>query len=177
MNFHDWHSYTSCSWERQDWLWLGTLPEGPLEPSERSGYNQRFAIIAGTGELGRKVLEKIELYPELGIQVTGFLTRSGENVGETIRGIPVIGVYEDLDKILAEERVDVFWVAVPIQEYDCLESILKKVRGGIPDVKVVPGALEFLSLRGGVDELDGLAHCQPAELTPVRLEPGFQEDL
>lgn len=132
------------------------LARRTLKTFRKKGYNQRFAIIAGTGELGRKILEKIELYPELGIHVTGFLTRSGENVGETIRGIPIIGVYDDLDRILGEHRVDVFWVAVPIQEYDCLETLLKKVRGGTPDIKVVPGALEFLSLRGGMDELDGL---------------------
>ena len=66
----------------------------------KRGYNQRFALIAGTGELGQKVLEKIELYPELGIQVIGFLTRQIEEVGKKIKNIPVLGVYEDLDKIL-----------------------------------------------------------------------------
>jgi Undecaprenyl-phosphate glucose phosphotransferase len=132
------------------------LTRRTLRSFRKKGYNKRFAIVAGTGELGRKVLEKIELYPELGIQVTGFLTRNQNEVGGSIRGIPVVGVYEDIDRILAGTRVDIVWVAIPIREYDCLESLLLKVRGETPDVKVVPGAIEFLSLRGGVDELGGL---------------------
>jgi Undecaprenyl-phosphate glucose phosphotransferase len=132
------------------------LARRTLKILRKKGYNQRFAIIAGTGELGRKVLEKIELYPELGIQVTGFLTRKAGNVGEKIRGVPVIGAYDDLNGILTDYKVDVFFVAVPIQECDSVEGILRKLQGQMLDVKVVPGALEFLSLRGGVDELDGL---------------------
>jgi Undecaprenyl-phosphate glucose phosphotransferase len=120
------------------------------------GYNMRFAVIAGTGDLGHKILEKIELYPELGIQVTGFLTRDAERVGEHIKNIPVIGTYEDLDEIIHRKRVDLFFVGLPINEYDHLESFLRKLRDHLPDIKVVPGAYEYLSLRGGLDELDGL---------------------
>ena len=127
-----------------------------LRMLRRRGYNQRFALIAGTGELGQKMLEKIELYPELGIQVIGYLTRKIEEVGNKIRDILILGLYEDIDKILDEKDVDIFFIALSIHEYKFLESLIQKVRGRLPDIKVVPGAYEFLSLRGGVDELDGL---------------------
>ncbi len=120
------------------------------------GYNQRFALIAGAGKLGQKILEKIELYPELGIEVIGYLTRKVEEVGEKIKNVPILGVYEDLDKILGEKKVDVFFIALPINEYDCLENLIEKLRGHLADIKVVPGAYEFLGLRGGIDELDDL---------------------
>jgi Undecaprenyl-phosphate glucose phosphotransferase len=120
------------------------------------GYNQRFALIAGAGKLGQKILEKIELYPELGIEVIGYLTRKVEEVGEKIKNVPILGVYEDLDKILGEKKVDVFFIALPINEYDCLENFIEKLRGHLADIKVVPGAYEFLGLRGGIDELDDL---------------------
>ena len=58
-----------------------------LRMLRKRGYNQRFALIAGSGELGQKVLEKIELFPELGIQVIGFLTQKGEEIGKKICGI------------------------------------------------------------------------------------------
>jgi Undecaprenyl-phosphate glucose phosphotransferase len=127
-----------------------------LKILRRRGYNQRFALIAGTGELGRKILEKIELYPELGIQVIGYLTRQLEEVGKKIENVPILGRYEDLDKILGENKVDIFFIALPINEYEGLESLIKKLRGHLADIKVVPGAYEFLSLRGGIDELDDL---------------------
>ena len=127
-----------------------------LRMLRKRGYNQRFALIAGSGELGQKVLEKIELFPELGIQVIGFLTKKGEEIGKKIKNIPILGGYEDLDKILNEKEVDIFFIAISINEYDCFESLIKKVNGHLSEIKVVPGSYEFLKLRGGMDELGDL---------------------
>jgi len=127
-----------------------------LKILRRRGYNRRFALIAGTGELGQKVLEKIELYPELGIKVIGFLSRKIEEVGKKIEDIPIMGVYEDLDKILAENRMDIFFIALPINEYDLFESLIARLKRHLPDIKVVPGSYEYLRLRGGMDELGDL---------------------
>ena len=127
-----------------------------LKIFRKRGYNQRFALIAGTGSLAQKVLEKIELYPELGVRVIGFLTRKMEEIGKRIKNIPILGLYEDLDKILGEKEVDIFFIALSINEYDCFEKMVKKVAGHLPEIKVVPASYEFLSLRGGLDELDGL---------------------
>jgi Undecaprenyl-phosphate glucose phosphotransferase len=120
------------------------------------GYNQRFVLIAGTGELGQKTLEKIKLYPELGIKVVGFLSRNGEEVGKKIKNIPVLGVYEDLDKVLSTSEIDIFFIAISVNEYVYFESLIKKVEGHLSEIKVVPASYEFLSLRGGMDELGDL---------------------
>ena len=122
----------------------------------KKGYNQRFALMAGTGELAQKVLKKIEFYPELGIQVVGFLTRKAEEVGKKIKNIPILGIYEDIDMILEKNRVDIFFIAISINEYDCFESLIKKVQGYLSEIKVIPASYEFLSLRGGLDELGDL---------------------
>jgi Undecaprenyl-phosphate glucose phosphotransferase len=127
-----------------------------LSMFRKRGYNQRFVLIAGTGELGQKVLEKIELYPELGIQVIGFLTRKVEEIGKKIKNIPILGTYEDLDRILEENKIDIFFIAFSVNEYDCFESLIKKVHGQLSEIKVIPGSYEFLSLRGGMDELGDL---------------------
>jgi Undecaprenyl-phosphate glucose phosphotransferase len=127
-----------------------------LKIIRRKGRNMRFAVIAGTGDLGHRILEKIELLPELGIQVIGFLTRDAERVGGYIKNIPIIGAYEDFDKICIKRRIDIFFIGLPINEYEYLENLIRKLRDRISDIKVVPGAYEYLSLRGGIDELDGL---------------------
>jgi Undecaprenyl-phosphate glucose phosphotransferase len=122
----------------------------------KRGYNQRFALIAGTGVLGQRVLEKIELYPELGIRIIGFLTRHREEVGKRIMDIPILGVYEDIDMIFDTRKIDIFFVAISINEYDCFESLIKNVQGDLSEIKVVPASYEFLGLRGGMDALDDL---------------------
>jgi len=132
------------------------LARKTLKRLRRKGYNRRYALIAGTGALGLKVLEKIRLYPALGIQVLGFLTRNEEEVGKTIQNIPVLGVYEDLGPILDQEEVDIFFIAISIHDYDWFESLIEKVNGHLSEIKVVPASYEFLRLRGGMDELDDL---------------------
>ena len=127
-----------------------------LRKLRQRGYNLRFALIAGTGPLGQKLIEKIEFYPELGIKVFGFLTPERKEVGKTIKDIPVIGHYEDLERIIRERVVDIFFVAMSINEYDSFEKMIQKVLGNLPEIKVVPASYEFLGLRGGLDELDGL---------------------
>ena len=127
-----------------------------LRMLRKRGYNQRFALIAGTGALGQKVLEKIELFPELGIQVIGFLTQKGEEIGKKIKNIPILGGYEDLDKILNEKEVNIFFISISINEYGCFESLIKKVDGHLSEIKVVPESYDFLNLRGGMDELGDL---------------------
>ena len=127
-----------------------------LKILRRQGYNQRFALIAGTGGLGQKLLGNIELYPELGIQVIGFLTHKIEEVRQKIENVPVVGLYEDLDKVLVENRIDIFFIALPINEYGCFESLLEKLQGHLSDIKVVPGSYQYLGLRGGMDELGDL---------------------
>ncbi len=120
------------------------------------GYNRRFALVAGADKLGQKILQNIEHYPEMGIQVIGFLTRNGEEVGKKIRDIPILGAYEDIDRILGENKIDIFFVALSIDEYHYFEGLIKKVQGDLSEIKVVPGSYEFLGLRGGMDALGDL---------------------
>jgi len=120
------------------------------------GYNQRFALIAGTGKLGQKILQNIDHYPEMGIRVIGFLTRRREEVGKKIGDIPILGAYEDIDKILGQKKIDIFFVAISINDYDCFENLIKSVRGNLSEIKVVPASYEFLGLRGGMDQLGDL---------------------
>jgi FlaA1/EpsC-like NDP-sugar epimerase len=57
----------------------------------RQGKNLRYVLIAGAGELGREVAERIELHPEMGLKLAGFLTTQESKVGTLINGYPVGG--------------------------------------------------------------------------------------
>jgi Undecaprenyl-phosphate glucose phosphotransferase len=120
------------------------------------GYNRRFAIIAGTGPLGQRVLEEIRFYPELGIHVVGFLTREIGEIGKKIKNIRVLGLYKDVDKYLNRMNVDIFFIALSINEYRYFGDLVKDVQGDLSEIKVVPASYEFLGLRGGMDALGDL---------------------
>jgi FlaA1/EpsC-like NDP-sugar epimerase len=67
----------------------------------------------------------------MGIQVICFLTRQIEEVGKEIEDVPVMGVYEDLDRIACENRIDIFFVALPIHEYRYFENDSRRTMIGV----------------------------------------------
>jgi Undecaprenyl-phosphate glucose phosphotransferase len=122
----------------------------------KRGFNRRFALIAGTGRLGQKVLDEIRFYPELGIRVLGFLTGNSGEIGRRIKNISVIGLYKDIARLLRRMDVDIFFIALSISEYRSFENLVKNIRGDLSEIKVVPASYELLGLRGGMDALGDL---------------------
>ena len=57
------------------------------------GFNLRHILIIGSGDLGQAVAEKINLHPEFGMNVVGFITSHPEKLGSENNGIKIIGLY------------------------------------------------------------------------------------
>lgn len=123
----------------------------------RKGYNLRYAIIVGTGKTAEDIFRRIELHPELGIKVVGFISSSIEHHHvESKGGIPVLGSYEKIRDIIADMNIDQVIVALPMEDHHITIDVLKMVDNEMVHIRVVPDLWEFMSLRGGLDELDGL---------------------
>lgn len=122
----------------------------------RKGYNLRFVLIVGAGELGRRLLASIKRHSELGLRVVGFLTRREDKVGTLIAGVPVLGLYEDIQKVIQSRPVDQVILALPWEEHERLRVVLEKVDNEMVDLKIVPDFLDYVTLRGGVEELDNI---------------------
>ena len=113
-------------------------------------------LIVGIEELGRLVAEKIRMHPELGLRLAGFLTRRPEMVGRRVDGLPVLGLYEDIHKVLTEEEIQGVIIALPLEAHDRIEEILAGVGDEMVDIRIVPDLVRYVSLRGSVEEFEGL---------------------
>lgn len=120
------------------------------------GYNLRYVLIVGAGELAEGVAQKIRDHAGLGLVVRGFLSDRAEDLGRRLDGASVVGVYDDLQKVLESEDIDLVMIALPLESIPHLESILKKIGPSTVDIKVVPDVYKFISLRGGIEDFDGL---------------------
>jgi len=76
------------------------------------GYNLRYVLIAGAGELGRELKSKIDACPGLGYKVLGFLDDSPYKIGLKISGVKVLGSVDNLAGVLAQHEVDEVFVAL-----------------------------------------------------------------
>jgi Undecaprenyl-phosphate glucose phosphotransferase len=122
----------------------------------RRGKNLRYVLIAGAGELGREVAERIDLHPEMGFKIVGFLTTQEKKVGTLINGYPVLGLLDDVSEHIKEHEVDKLFITLPMKSQDHFERVLFNLGEESVDIKVVPDLMQYMSLSGGVDNFDGL---------------------
>src|SRR2546423_738335 len=127
-----------------------------LERRWRAGIGLKRILIAGAGELGRMVADKILEHRELGYQIIGFVDdrAAGDHLG--YRGLPLLGTISEAPEIAAREAVDHLYVPQrPEQHVQMLELIDSTSRECV-DVKVVPDLLQVIALRARLEDLDGI---------------------
>jgi Undecaprenyl-phosphate glucose phosphotransferase len=120
------------------------------------GVNLKKVLIVGAGKLGQKVVERLEKHPEIGFSVVGYLSHSPEKVGKTFMDHKVLGVYQELVRVIRENKVDQIFIALPLKAHDRLEEILTSLGEETVDIKLVPDLLRYMDLHSGVEELDGM---------------------
>ena len=127
-----------------------------LEHRGRAGVGLKRILIAGAGDLGRMLADRMLQHRELGYHVVGFIDdrAGGDHLG--YRGLPLLGKIADAAEVAHAERVDHLYVALPIEEHSKLLDIMDIASREYIDVKVVPDILQFIALRASLEDLDGL---------------------
>jgi Undecaprenyl-phosphate glucose phosphotransferase len=123
----------------------------------RAGVGLKHVVVAGVGDLGRMVADRILEHSELGFRIVGFVddrAASGDAIG--YRGLPLLGTLSDLPNVCAQEKVDEIYVALPIDEHIRMLGIVEFASRECIDVHVVPDLLQFIALRARLEDLDGL---------------------
>jgi Undecaprenyl-phosphate glucose phosphotransferase len=127
-----------------------------LRSLRKRDINLRFVLILGEEDLGQKLVQSFQGHPELGLKAIGFLSDSKERVGQMIEGVSVIGTHEDLHEVLKRGGIDQVFIALPFHLHGKIKDILASLRNELVNIKVVSDLYDFVTLRGGVEELDGL---------------------
>lgn len=110
------------------WLW-------------KKGVNNHRVLIIGSGSLAEKIRDRLESHHELGFRVVGFLTER----------------YEEIGKVVREGDIDSVFIALPLDEYKTIKVVLQNLEDEMVDVRLVPDIYQLATLRGGIEEFDGLS--------------------
>jgi Undecaprenyl-phosphate glucose phosphotransferase len=127
-----------------------------LERRWKAGIGLKRVLIAGAGELGRIVADKVLEHRELGYKVVGFVDdrAGGDHLG--YRGLPLLGMLSEASEILQRERIDQLYIALPLDEHVKMVSLVESANREIVDIKVVPDLVQVIALRARLEELDGI---------------------
>ena len=127
-----------------------------LERRWRQGIGLKRVLVAGAGELGRVVVDKLLEHHELGYKVIGFVDdkAGGDHIG--YRGLPLLGTLAEAGDILQRDRIDQLYVALPLDEHMKMVALVESANREIVEVKVVPDLVQVIALRARLEELDGI---------------------
>ena len=123
----------------------------------RAGIGLKRVLIVGASDLGRMVADRILEHSELGFRLLGFVDdRLGSTDAIGHRGLPLLGTVQETAEVCLREKIDVLYVALPIEEHVKTLAVVEFASRECVDVHVVPDLLQFIALRARLEDLDGL---------------------
>jgi len=128
-----------------------------LQKLRARGFNIRRVLILGAGRLGLELAEKINSNPGLGMKIIGFLDDDPKKTNKTFRSHRVLGSLEILNEVIDKHNVDQVFTTLPLTSQRRIKEVLKKLDNDRDlSIKVVPDVTEYIALKAGVEDLDGL---------------------
>ena len=123
----------------------------------------RTAVIAGVGDLSRRLAQAIASQPNLGLHSVGwFEDRGVERIGAT-EDRPVLGKLSDLPAYVKNHAIDVIYIALPIKHEERTRLLLDELHDTTASIYFVPDIFVFDLIQSRVDVIDGipvLALCE-----------------
>ena len=122
----------------------------------RAGRGLRRVVVAGAGDLGRMVADRLLEHDEMGFRLIGFVDEQAGTDAIGYRGLPLLGRIGDIAEVAQREKVDIIYVALPLDEHLQMLHVVEVASRECIDVHVVPDLLQFIALRARLEDLDGL---------------------
>jgi len=125
-----------------------------LRSMRSKGFNIKYVLIVGAGEVGENLVDTIRENSYLGYKVIGFLDDKKEG---TVHGIDIIGKVDDLNDILeSKEIVDRVILSIAPRHYKALESLMDVCEKNGVRADIVPDYYRYLTARPNIELLDNI---------------------
>jgi exopolysaccharide biosynthesis polyprenyl glycosylphosphotransferase len=122
----------------------------------RKGFVETTCLVYGTGEVGRKLLDKFRDSPKLGIHVAGFIDDNPEISGKRVKGVPVLGDFTRLKELIRSTGAQKLFIAMPQVPSRVVIDILNVCRETGCDFQIVPSLYDIVIQRVKITELEGI---------------------
>ncbi|MGC2047298.1 MAG: undecaprenyl-phosphate glucose phosphotransferase [Gallionella sp.] len=120
------------------------------------GFNQRSIVVVGSNNLGGEVVRRLMKSPWMGLRVVAFFCTEAPVPGLKVHRVPVVEGTEDIAALVARERIDQVWIAMPFKDEDMVKIILHELRHSTVDIRYVPDLFGFRMMNHAISEVAGL---------------------
>ena len=120
-----------------------------------SGHRVRSVLAIGDGFGLESLLERLERFPELGLQVVGTVS-SCDSVPPSSGSRRYLGHYREISEILRTTKVDEVLIALPPGQGQELDRLLDLLKDETLDICVVPDLHAYITLGCEIEDFDGM---------------------
>ncbi len=113
-----------------------------LSQKSKQGKN---TLVIGAGKSGVNLLNEIRREPDLKLKAVGFLDNEENKLGAHIHGIPVLGLLDDLEKIILKFKIEEVIIAIPDLTGKEISKIFKTTDEFKIQTKILPTIQDFIS--------------------------------
>ncbi len=137
--------------------WRAAL-RGILRLAGKSTAPQRRVLVAGAGQVGRRVAKNLRRQEWSGVEVVGFLDDDPKKRGNELDGVPVLGSLRDAPYFVQEKEADEVVFALPLRAHLEVANLVAELEKLPVVVRVVPDFfdLAFSQAAITVDDLGGI---------------------
>ena len=126
-----------------------------------SGRNSRTVVIAGAGDLGRRLAKNVINTAWLGMRLHGFFDDglSGQTIEDLSPGqddYSVIGTLDDMVAYIKEHQIDMVYLALPLRAEARIKKIVEDLQDTTASVYYVPDIFVFTLMQASFTELHGI---------------------
>jgi exopolysaccharide biosynthesis polyprenyl glycosylphosphotransferase len=120
----------------------------------RRGIARDNLLIVGAGRIARDITRRIQDNPDLGYTIVGVVTGEVKPKGK-VMGVPVIGLYNELPRIIDDYHVEQVIIALPDARRAEIVELVTLCQRGRVDIKVYPDIFAYMAGDLNVDDLGG----------------------
>lgn len=119
------------------------------------GFNVKYILVIGAGELGEKFANKIKKNYYIGYHIIGFLD---DNIaqGQKIADSEIIGSIKDLDSIILTNTVDMAIITISARHHDLIENIVNTLEKYGVKAEIVPDFYRYFPAKPYIDMIDDI---------------------
>ena len=137
--------------------------------SPRSNAKTRKIIVIGAGSAGALMVKEMQKNRQISLEPVGFLDDDPAKQNHSLLGVPVIGILNDLAKVLDERPVDEVIIAIPSAPGRVVRLVADICRlKGVP-FRTMPGIYELLGGKVSVSRLREVEITDLLRREPVRI--------
>ena len=120
------------------------------------GYGRKNALIVGFNKKAHEVHDQVLEHRALGLDIKGYISVNGTNVGQVYKNTPVLGFIDETSKVIDDTGTKEIIIALDKSDNDLLIDLIARCEPKNVGLKIVPDLYEILSGQAKTSQIYGI---------------------